>query len=71
MMRDDELKGVFRELLGPTADPHPFQLEVASYLLAGRSVILKAPSSAGKTIAALLPYLAARNLGQPLRLAAG
>ncbi len=25
MMRDDELKGVFRELLGAAADPYPFQ----------------------------------------------
>ncbi len=64
-MSEDELKSVFRELLGPDANPHPFQLEVAQLLLSGQSVILKAPTGSGKTLAALLPYLAARRLGQP------
>jgi CRISPR-associated endonuclease/helicase Cas3 len=37
--------------------PYKFQKEVASLLLSGKSVILQAPTGAGKTSAALLPFL--------------
>ena len=37
--------------------PYEFQKEVASLLLTGKSVILQAPTGAGKTTAALLPFL--------------
>ena len=37
--------------------PYQFQTEVASLLLSGKSVILQAPTGAGKTTAALLPFL--------------
>lgn len=40
---------------------YPYQQRVAQYLLDGRSVILQAPTGAGKTAAALLPYLHARQ----------
>jgi len=36
--------------------PYPYQEEVANLLLAGKSVVLQAPTGAGKTIAALLPF---------------
>jgi CRISPR-associated endonuclease/helicase Cas3 len=38
-----------------------FQTEPAEYLLAGRNVILQAPTGSGKTKAALFPYLLARR----------
>jgi len=38
-------------------EPYPFQKKVAELLLAGRNVILQAPTGAGKTRAALLPLL--------------
>src|SRR5690606_17067059 len=41
--------------------PFPFQLEASEHLLAGRSVILRAPTGSGKTRAALMPYLHARR----------
>lgn len=38
-------------------EPHRYQEQVAQRLLDGESVILQAPTGAGKTAAALLPYL--------------
>ncbi|MHB1296189.1 MAG: CRISPR-associated helicase Cas3' [Anaerolineae bacterium] len=43
--------------------PLPFQRRVADLLLSGRNVILQAPTGAGKTYAALLPFLEARAQG--------
>ena len=40
-----------------------FQTEPAEHLLAGRNVILQAPTGSGKTKAALFPYLLARQQG--------
>jgi len=40
--------------------PYPFQERVASLLLAGKNVVLQAPTGSGKTRAALLPFLHAR-----------
>lgn len=44
-------------------DPYPFQQRVAELLLSGRNVILQAPTGAGKTQAALLPFQWARERG--------
>ncbi|MBW2030497.1 MAG: CRISPR-associated helicase Cas3' [Deltaproteobacteria bacterium] len=43
-----------------------FQIEPAKHLLAGRNVILQAPTGSGKTKAALFPYLFARVDGLDL-----
>ena len=40
---------------------YPYQELVAEHVLAGRNVILQAPTGAGKTVAALLPFLHARQ----------
>lgn len=40
---------------------YPYQERVAQCLLKGRNVILQAPTGAGKTTAALLPYIHARQ----------
>ena len=42
-------------------DPYPYQQRVAEALLSGQNVILRAPTGAGKTEAALGPYLLARQ----------
>jgi CRISPR-associated endonuclease/helicase Cas3 len=39
--------------------PYPFQRRVAELLLSGHNVILQAPTGAGKTLAAMLPFLEA------------
>jgi CRISPR-associated endonuclease/helicase Cas3 len=41
----------------PPIKPHPFQKHVAELLFNGSNVILQAPTGAGKTHAALLPFL--------------
>ena len=41
-------------------EAYDYQKRVSQFLLSGRSVILQAPTGAGKTRAALLPYLHAR-----------
>ncbi len=60
MISRDELRQVFRRYLDHEHDPLDFQYQVAAHLLAGQSVVLQAPTGAGKTLAALLPYIAAR-----------
>ena len=43
--------------------PYPFQRRVSELLLSGRNVILQAPTGAGKTLAAMLPFLEAIEHG--------
>ena len=45
-----------RRLFGPDAQAIPFQRRVYDALAAGRSVVLQAPTGAGKTFAALAPF---------------
>ncbi|MGA9351859.1 MAG: CRISPR-associated helicase Cas3' [Anaerolineae bacterium] len=44
--------------------PYPFQRRVSKLLLSGHSVILQAPTGAGKTLAAMLPFLEAIEYGR-------
>lgn len=53
-----------------TYDAYPYQVRTAETLLSGKNVVLRAPTGAGKTEAALGPYLLARRQGRkdyPLR----
>lgn len=47
----------FQAIFGEGYKPYRFQSQVAEHLLNGRNVILQAPTGAGKTEAALFPYL--------------
>lgn len=57
----DVLRAAFKEFFGAKFEPYPFQLEVAQTLLNGQSVVLQAPTGAGKTKTALFPFLYARR----------
>ena len=59
----EELRAKFQEFFGVT--PHNFQLEVAQNLLEGKSVVLQAPTGAGKTFTALFPFLYAWKYLEP------
>lgn len=61
-VRDLDVESAFRELFG--FKPHKFQQTVADLLLNGQNVILQAPTGAGKTEAALSPYLLAHQYGK-------
>ncbi|NLG98854.1 MAG: CRISPR-associated helicase Cas3' [Chloroflexi bacterium] len=41
--------------------PYPYQVQVSTCLLSGKSVILQAPTGAGKTYAALMPFIHAQR----------
>lgn len=58
----NKLNLLFRNLLGEEkASLYPYQEKVAGHLLgSNKNIILRAPTGAGKTWAALLPYLYAR-----------
>ncbi len=61
------LNDLFRELMGrPNVSLYPFQEKMADLLLSDRSVILRAPTGAGKTWAVLLPFLLAKRKGVSL-----
>jgi CRISPR-associated endonuclease/helicase Cas3 len=47
-----------------SATPYPFQRRVAELLLNDRNLILQAPTGAGKTLAAMLPFLDAIEYGR-------
>jgi superfamily II DNA/RNA helicase len=58
------IKDLFDQLTGSCGfQPYPYQERVAEHLLSGRNVILSAPTGAGKTWAALLPFLYAKRTG--------
>ena len=69
--RDTEyLDSRFQDMFGEGFVPFEFQRKVAEHLLSGRNVILQAPTGAGKTKAALFPYLLAQqeNIQFPRKL---
>ncbi len=49
-------------------DPHPYQVEVARRLMEGRSVVLRAPTGAGKTWSVLVPFFYPAWQRRPARL---
>ena len=51
----------FQAMFGEGLIPFAFQRKVAQHLLNGRNVILQAPTGAGKTKAALFPFLLAQK----------
>ena len=55
----------FQTMFGQGFIPFEFQRKVAQHLLNGRNVILQAPTGAGKTKAALFPYLLAQQEKMP------
>ncbi len=50
------LRSSFKKFFG-VDQAYDFQIEVAQHLLEGRSVVLQAPTGAGKTFTALFPFL--------------
>jgi CRISPR-associated endonuclease/helicase Cas3 len=56
----------FATRLPANSPPYPYQQRVADALLAGKSIILQAPTGAGKTWAAVAPFLYARHLKSPI-----
>lgn len=63
------MQNFFSELLktkpdDTTVEPHPYQLQVSNRLLDGQNLVLTAPTGAGKTWAALFPFLYARKQKQ-------
>jgi CRISPR-associated endonuclease/helicase Cas3 len=65
---EEAYRAAFRRLNG--FDPYDYQVCLAERLAAGRSVVLRAPTGAGKTRAVLTPFLAADLPwpGRPTRL---
>lgn len=61
----DEKRALFTSLMGNPLSPYAYQLRVADCLSAGGSVLLSAPTGAGKTWAALLGFLAGLRTGRP------
>ncbi len=63
----DKLNRLFRLLMQKDdISIYPYQQRVAAAVLAGTNLILRAPTGAGKTWAALLPYILGRVEGEPL-----
>lgn len=60
---EGQYKEFFQKYLG--FSPYRYQVEVAKHLLSGNNVILSAPTGAGKTLAALMPYLFSQEEGAP------
>lgn len=46
--------------------PHPYQERIAEQIAAGRSIILRVPTGAGKTWAAVAPFLYSLQAGRPI-----
>jgi CRISPR-associated endonuclease/helicase Cas3 len=62
----DAYRGFFQRLTGRT--PYEYQVRVAAELAAGRNVVLRAPTGAGKTWSVLVPFLFAGWERRPGRL---
>jgi CRISPR-associated endonuclease/helicase Cas3 len=59
-----EYREFFQALTGRTA--YPYQERLADALFGGESVVLRAPTGAGKTWATIAPLLYARCQGTPI-----
>jgi CRISPR-associated endonuclease/helicase Cas3 len=63
---DENYSILFRKIT--ECEPYEYQLSVAHLLFAGRNVVLRAPTGAGKTWALLAPFFADQWLAPPSRL---
>ena len=54
----------FKRVSGFT--PYPYQIKAAELIFSGKNILLTAPTGAGKTWTALLPFLYAKWNGKPL-----
>lgn len=54
----------FQKLTGHA--PYPYQEKVQGFLASGKSIILRAPTGAGKTWSVVAPFLYSRTVGDPI-----
>jgi CRISPR-associated endonuclease/helicase Cas3 len=63
-MANDNYRAFFETLVGKA--PYPYQERVAEHLLRGNSIVLRAPTGAGKTWSTIIPFLYSLNIGHPI-----
>lgn len=55
------MREFYKNIIGNNGNPYAYQLKVAKLLLSGKNVILSVPTGAGKTWAAIAPFLYAHE----------
>lgn len=59
------MESLLKHLVKKDASPYPYQKRIAEAALQGNNIIISAPTGAGKTWAALLPFLYSKIIGRP------